>query len=469
MSWRAALRPRFVLVATLALVPTACTRCGAGGSEGDSTEPASSSASTASSALSASSASDSGSASALAPARCIAIGAPAPFGGGDGAGAGAGQEAIPFAAEIGGAASDERGFLVGVRASGLSGARTVLRIGLDGGAATALASFAPVPGEARPPLIAARGGRIVVGALVLEGATRTLHLFELPDAGAPVALTDLSQAIDESEATSILVTKMGVSIAWDDADDAHERGRVRLITLDRRASPAATASAGSVASSAKGTKLAPPLDVISPASSDASWPLLVPNDDGSRAVLLWIADRPEQVDAADAASGEPSQLEAYHAIEATVIDLATGHALAPTRALTSATGHVQTFAAEWTASGLVIALRDDPRPTDGDGGAILGVRASIGGDGVVGEPIVTPLADEDVAPGVPFVVTLGATTFASYLASDGRSHLVPVSGGAASIEPALTGRRLVAARADRVLASRLLGAGLELTVARCAP
>ena len=49
---------------------------------------------------------------------------------------------------------------------------------------------------------------------------------------------------------------------------------------------------------------------------------------------------------------------------------------------------------------MIVVVRDDPRPTDGDGGELVALRASIDPSGTLSEPARLPIADKDVAPGV---------------------------------------------------------------------
>ncbi len=184
-------------------------------------------------------------------------------------------------------------------------------------------------------------------------------------------------------------------------------------------------------------------------------------------MLLWIAERPEPEDARDGGAGEPTQAEAYRWIEAIVLDAKTARPLGPVRALTPASGHAQVFAATWTDAGLLVVVRDDPRPTEGDGGSLQALLAGVEPTSV-GAPSAREIAATDVAPGAPGLLPRPGGALVSYLGLDGASHLAPAFvAGEPTVEPALRDRTVVGIVGDRVLATRLLGRAVELAVARC--
>jgi len=155
-----------------------------------------------------------------------------------------------------------------------------------------------------------------------------------------------------------------------------------------------------------------------------------------------------------------------------VLDLATGRRLSAPRALTAPEGHAQTFNAIWGDAGLIVVVRDDPRPTDGDGGELIALRASISsGDATsIGEPARISVAEKDVAPGVASLIPRPGGALVGWLAQDGTARLVAAfTPGATTVEPSLRDRRVIATSEGRVLASRIVGSGIELSVLRCAP
>jgi len=403
-------------------------------------------------------------------ARCTMLGKPSVFGGGkdDALDAMNGEGApLPFGAEIGGAASDASGFYVGIRSSGLLGPANVVRIPLDSGAITVLSTFVPTQGTARAPLVATddAGGRYV-GALSVLEKKHSFRVSRIENDGALKTLAEIEQDEDESEANAMIATTTHVAISWDDADPKHEHGRIHLVAIPKDGLPKTEEKKNEKDTAA---------DVRSAETSDTSWPVLVRAPDGKRGVLLWLSERPEKIEVVDkamkidpdSAAGEPSQAEAFRWVEGAVVDLATGASLGPTRVLSATDGHAQTFAASLGPSGLVLAIRDDRRPTDGDGGELVVVRATVEAT-AIGEPTRSTLVKDDVAPGTPALVARPVGAFVAYLGLTGEAFLVPAfSPGATSREPALRGRRIVAVRDDRVLASRILGSGLELVVARC--
>jgi hypothetical protein len=341
---------------------------------------------------------------------------------------------VAYGAEVGGVAADDKAFVVGVRAAGIGGEAQVIEIPTMGGA---IRTIAKLPIGAHPPLVAiGRDGARVWGTMWLEEKVRRLNI----NVGEKVFKT--SQSKDESEATALLPTL----VAWDDVEEKAGIGHIRIRTFNQ----------------AEGED-----EIISPKESDAAWPAFAPAKTGDRAVLLWLTEKPE---AESDGGGEPSQAAAFRWLEAVVIDVATGKRVGPVRALTSVEGHAQTFSALWGDAGLIVVVRDDPRPTDGDGGELVALRSSIDAGGAIGEPARLAIADKDVAPGVASLIPRPGGALVSWLGHDGTAHLSPAFAlGAATIEPALRDRRVLASFDDRALASRIVGSGLELTVVRCSP
>jgi hypothetical protein len=418
------------LLLLLAPLIASCSRCGGGASTTSAPAP-------------------SASASAAATgSRCELVGRPSVFG------ALAGEDAssegpVAYGAELGGAIADKSAFVVGARAAGLLGAAHVLEISFDG-ALQSLAQLPPAPGGARPPLLApANDGTRLVGTLTIEEKSRTFHVARLTKDGLRPAF-DQPQGKDESETTTLLATTDGALVAWDDADDKAGLGRVRARVL-----PSAGTDAGADD------------DLASPPTSDAAWPLLVPSPNGDRAILLWATERLESENTDG--GGEPSQALAQRWIEAVMIEVATGKRLSAPRALTALDGHAQTFRALWGDAGLLLVVRDDPRPTDGDGGELFALRSTIDASSI-GEPARISIAEKDVAPGVASLVPRSGGALVAWLAHDGTARLTPAfTIGGVTLEPSLRDRRVIATHDDRILASRIVGSGIELTVLRCAP
>lgn len=356
--------------------------------------------------------------------RCALVGEPVLIGdpGGDG-----GDEPAPFGVEIGTAAGSDHGFEIGLRGAGLSAATSVVTIDLQG----ALRSTRALPkaAGARAPLVAHGAAGRFVGMPVAAGEGLRLR-FE--QGGTPFG-AEILQTRDESEATSIAVTSTGLFVAWDEAEGG--RGRIRLARPDREGS-----------------------ESVSPDATDASSPLLITDDAGTRLIVVWLAERPESIDDPDGGAGEPTQAEAQRWVEAVEIDLATGKPRGEIRALTPREGHAQTMAGRWDGNELVLAVRDDPRPIDGGGGTLIAVRTTL--DGKVDAKAI---AEKDVAPGVAFVLPTGRVVATDV---EGAVRLVARS-GEATIEPVLRGRTIVAAHRDLVLATRGIGRALEAVVARC--
>ncbi len=380
----------------------------------------------------------SASATPAAPAsRCTLVGKPTVFGAAPGDDAADGP--VAYGAELGGATADVDSFVVGARTAGLAGVAHVLEVSFEG----QLRSIAQLPAGAHAPLVTIdKSGKRYFGTL---GFAEKSRLFRVVPVGAQQALLEVTEGHDESEVTAFLP---GL-VAWDDVDEKAGIGRIRVRTTTTPADAGADD------------------DVVSPKESDAAWPTLSLSPSGDRAVLVWSAERPEPE---PDSGGEPSQLLAYRWLEAAVIDVATGRRVGPVRALTAAEGHVQTFSALWGDAGLVVVVRDDPRPTDGDGGALFALRATIDNAGTLGEPARISIAEKDVAPGVAALIARPSGALVAWLGQDGSAQLTPAfTTGSATIEPVLRDRRIIATHHDRVLASRIVGSGLELSVARCSP
>lgn len=405
-------------------------------------------------------ASASASASANAFARCTA-GAPVRFGAAA-EDAGESEGPLPYGAEIGGAAADANAFTFGARTAGLGGVAQVLRIPHGGGAPTVLVTV-PSKGPARPPLVSVAAGRVLVGAMEIDADARTFRVFSLGE-GKLAPLGEVVQQKDESEFTAMVPTSDGALVAWDDADEKAGIGRVRVRRLPSK--PTNEGDAGKQAEKDAGDAGAVAEDVVSPPSSDAAWPLFVLSPKGDRAALLWVAERPE---GESDGGGEPSQQEAYRWVEGVVLDVASGKPLGAPRALTASSGHAQTIAAAWVDGGLVVAVRDDPRPTDGDGGELSALRVPIADAGAMSEPSRVVIAEKDVSPGVAFVVARGSGAWISWLTQSNEARLSPAFvAGDTSVEPALANRQVVAAFDDALLATRISGRALELVTAHCA-
>lgn len=442
------MKTAYVPLLLLTVSVASCTRCSPNGPAEQSSAPSPSS---------------SASADAGSPGRCVLVGAPRLVGAMAGEDASASEGPVAYGAEIGGAVVDDKGFVFGLRAAGLSGAAQVLEMSLDGGSPRVLATLPTQAGGARAPLLAlARDGSRLIGTLSIEDKTRVFHLARLGE-GGPAPLGDVAQGKDESEATAFGGLAGNPFVAWDDADDKPAIGRIRARLLGKTKDPKETKEA----KPAKGDAAVLDEEVASPATSDAAWPELALSPSGDRAALVWLSERPES-EVVDGGEGEPSQAFAFRWIEAVVVDLATGARLGSARALTPVEGHAQTFSALWGDAGLVLAVRDDPRPTDGDGGELWAVRVPIDAAGLLGAPTRVSIADKEVAPGVATLLPRPGGALVSWLGQDGSSHLSPAfTPGSATLEPILHERRILVARGERALASRLLGSGVELTVIRC--
>lgn len=444
---RPAYVPLSLLVATLGV--TSCTRCSP---PGESTTP--------------SVAASASAVDAAPPGRCTVVGSPRVVGALSGEDAAPPEGPVAYGAEIGGAVADSKAFVVGVRTAGFGGVAQVHELSFEGAAPRLLAALPTLPGGARAPLLAiASDGTRLVGTLSIEEKSRVFHVSRLAEGGALAALGDVVQGKDESEATAFLGQAATPLVAWDDADEKLRVGRIRAQLLGKTKETKETKEPKAAPTKDAGVVLDD--DVASPATSDAAWPELVISPTGDRAALVWLSERPES-EAADGGEGEPSQALAFRWVEAVVVDLASGARVGAAKALTPLEGHAQTFAATWGDAGLVLAVRDDARPTDGDGGELWAVRVPIDAAGTLGASTRLSIADKDVEPGVAALLPRPGGALVAWLSQDGTSHLSPAfTAGNPTLEPALRERRILVTRADRSLSSRLLGSGVELTIVRC--
>jgi hypothetical protein len=436
--------------------------------------------------------------------RCVAVGAP--FALDVDANEGDAGEALgprPFAALVGNAVADDRGFWVAVRGAGRDGRPAVVFVPMaPSGASGVPVRVIELPRESLgpPTLAASSDGQLAVVTARNDGSdAREVSVFVTPLAPTPAApfgapRTRLNQRVDEIEAIAAAWSARGPMLAWGEAFGDPPAGRIRVIDARAEATAPSAASAAAVsstsarpapvASSAKppaGSKpvAAAPADAMTAAESDATAPALVLAPDRTRALLLFLAERADTDDEKRVerghekegpAAGEPSQADATRWLEAMLIDTSANGGplvpLGPAKALTRREGHAQTFVARWTADGLFAVVRDDPRPTDGDGGSLHAVVASIG-KAQVGEAKVSEIAAQDVSPGEAALVHDDARApWIVWSALDG-SAVLRDDKGERTIEPQLSHARVVSHWKDAVLVSRPRAGGVELAVVRC--
>ncbi|MFI5297963.1 MAG: hypothetical protein ACHREM_07675 [Polyangiales bacterium] len=420
--------------------------------------------------------------------RCQILGAPVLLGATAPATATGEDAPVPFGAEIGGAITDARGFVFGLHAQGVAGEITLRSVPFDGVRAAAdvrlVATLPRSPNASlvRAPILSAatkRGADAPIAAAVLElvEGVRHLRAFRI-EATGPRSIGDLREDDDESEVSAIVEAPAGlVGAVWDEGDATHRRGEIHFRASFTAGSAAPAPSMSAHAAPVASTKaIAASPEIVSPLESDAAAPTIVPFGDGTRAIVFWLAERPDvagdEERAVDGGAGEPSQEEATRWLEARAIDLRTGATLGATRALTSDKGHVQTFSAALSIAGdlIFVALRDDARPSDGDGGSIHALAIPLTADGTLGEPARTGVAADDVAPGMPRLILRTTGAFVSYLDAQDRGWLAPVFGGGSSKaapELALARRSVIASAGDRVLVARVAGAAVEIALVKC--
>ncbi|GAC1352657.1 MAG: hypothetical protein NVS3B20_16950 [Polyangiales bacterium] len=404
---------------------------------------------------------------------------------------------VPFAPELGSAVGTKTGFFVGVRSGGREGGPALLTIPLNAGALTVLpklkTALVNVGSVVRPPLVAVDvGGDRFAGVLSVSDDQQAFDVAQQVGGNGPfLPFARIVEDADESEANAMMVSNGKVWIAWDDADSLGERGRIRLRVRavsdpekihavgdgngrgrPPRASPSNSTRAIKPAASAD--RAVDPDDVVSPRTSDASRPTFVVSNDFQRAVLLWIAERPEQAVFTDGGAGEPSQAETFRWVEGVELDLSTGRPRGVPHALTAMSGHVQSFAAILGID-LVMAVRDDPRPNDSDGGELVALNARFS-DGAITIGAQYSVAKDDVAPGIPVLIARNKATpsegaYVAYLTRAGHARFVPVFTNDAALrattEDALHGHRIVGSFGERILASRLVGRSIVFLVASC--
>ncbi len=279
-----------------------------------------------------------------------------------------------------------------------------------------LVDLGPTLGDAPPPRVGWRAPDLVAAAYVRSneprGESRDMALYTIAGTGPAAAPVVVSQQRDDSLAFDLAFAGSTGLLAWDEATSA-SRGVVRAASFSKdRALQARD---------------------ISPPSSDAELPRVLPV--GSRFAVIWIARRPEAPHGVDASvsevTGEP---RSYGWLEAVTVD-AQGAPTGPVRSLTQPSGHVSAFDAEVrsvdAAPLLVVVARDDGEIVDGSGGALLRVRMR----GDVIEPPVA-FATDGLGRGAPTFVSSSAagpsSPFAlAWVGKEEQARCLPLDGSGA--------------------------------------
>jgi hypothetical protein len=317
-----------------------------------------------------------------------------------------------------------------------------------------------VHGDVLAPRVIVRDKSIV--AIVPDGAPNgsILRFATVADPSGEARVVwghDLPQGNDESEAFAAEFGDKGFVVLWDEWDAKDSHSVVKYVSF-----PGADLSKGSSATA------------ISSAHDDAEAPALVIRPGGFWAA--WITnvkrepDKKERTEASEAA--EPVDMGPRWI---TVVPLdASGKPSANGAAVTSKTGHVQTFdlAAGRDGSALVVWREDTTSPAT-PGGAVR--VAVVRADGSVD---LHPIDDDDVGAGAPALLvddspeegapgtwlSLVSETDASRLAAldpEGRVLDDVVS------DPALGPATPLAVRGGRVLVARPRGKGVSIEALAC--
>lgn len=356
------------------------------------------------------------------------------------------------AAELGEAVPLVAGFAVGMlRAQDGGRVASVIRIG--GAVVAPPVDLGPSRGDAPPPQPLVRGGELYAVGYVGDAAVRSasagghrpgraLRVFHL--GGAVELLASLAPESDASSAYDVIAatasgSPVGALVAWDDALAPAGGGAVQLATLS--ADLRAVRSVRAFGSAAEG-------------ASGAGDPRVVLRPSGYW--LTWVSRRPERrAPPLPLPAGEietPSEEAAFGWVEAVPLD-AEGAPAGPARRLTSATGHVASYAV-YSREGALVVVAEDDGPASSRGGGSL-ERVVWRGDGA---PESTSLVHAGVEEETPPLIILaaGGDAWLSFLDLAGDTEIAPLPPAGAS-RPAGPAPRLLASREPLFSRARILG------------
>lgn len=194
--------------------------------------------------------------------------------------------------------------------------------------------------------------------------------------------------------------------------------------------------------------------VASPETSDAEAPRLLARRGGYW--LTWLARRPEPGEDAGAAAEAPAERRAYRWVELVALD-AKGEATSPVRRVTPEKGRVASFdlatTAPESAGGepkLVVVVQDEAAVTEGAGERIVRYTVDAKKDRIESGELLDGGVGHALADLLPLAADGGgAPRWLSFTDPQEQAHLLPLGvslglAGAPTLEPSLTGARIVA-------------------------
>jgi hypothetical protein len=290
--------------------------------------------------------------------------------------------------------------------------------------------------------------------------TRTLHLSKLdPTSGAVKDEATVVQQADASSAFDVAWPETGGGaplVAWDEdapiavGEFLPDRGRVRIQLVGPEA-PVLDGGPRSV--------------VASPYATDADSPRVLSRARGGF-FLAWIAQRPESTEDAGIVPEGPGEHRMFRWVEIVEVS-ASGEIASPIKRVSSSNGHVVAFdlVRGGGSAEVVVVVQDEAAHAEHAGARI--VRYGLSGERW--EP--SDLVDAGVGHALSEIVSVHADAgvVPRWLSwSDGaeHAHLVPLGasmspGGAATLEPALDGARLLAGGASGDVAYALAGSTIK--------
>lgn len=347
---------------------------------------------------------------------------------------------LPFATELASGAVFDKGFAVGaLRQESAGTAAVVVTVSRDG------KDWTVVPlglshGDAEPPRVFAREGRLGVAMLQPAGASRSLHLGRIE--GTQVHWgAEIRQGTDESMALDVALGRERGVATWDDFPKDREVSAIYVTTFDPQ-------TFGSAA----------PAKVVTLLGTDAEQPRLVERDGGFW--LFWVARRATKHDGEARYRAEDI---AHRWLEVVPLD-ERGAVVGSARRVSSDSGFVLAYdVAAADGGGAVVMWRDDDTPSGSSGGQLMSATVRLGGiDGP------DQLQVEHVGVGAPHVMR-GWLAIADASAS---TRLSPMD-GAGKLLDELASEELFGAGepaandADRMLVGRPHGTAVRLFVANC--
>lgn len=378
--------------------------------------------------------------------------------------------ALPFAVDLGSAVPTSKGFAVSALQSEDGGtAAVVALVGPDADSGK-LVELGHVYGDADPPRLAARDGRLVVALAGNDASGPTLRLVAIrnPAGSADVVWgREMEQGNDQSQVFGIELGKKRGVLVWDDWDKTADHGVIRGSTF----------ALDDVSNATRPR-------VLSPKGDDADAPRIVRRPGGFW--LAWVSHHraaakhagtghKAPVPAASASAGSGLVELGSRWLELTPLD-ENGSPTAPPIAVAGHDSHVLVFdVAPAPDGGALVAWRDDEAAPGAEGRIVHLAHVRPGGtteahvldDPKVGAGVPTLLVDRHpppkAGPEAAWLSLAGVTDETRMAALDGDTHLIDTL----STDPVLRHAEPVALDRGRMLLAEPHGLALELSAATC--